>query len=102
MPPLSVRCPDSLGGSSEFLVVPAKEPDEDPGPRCVAFPNHRGEQVEAFLDDAGRWDCPKLPVLNRVLNALYPPKAGSEGRQAALRAVAAWLKGNVGRSKSAP
>jgi hypothetical protein len=63
----------------------------------VAFLTHRGEQAEAILDIEGVWCCPKLPVLDRVLNALHAPRRDS-GHDvpfglAELIRVAAWLKG---------
>jgi len=72
-----------------------------PGPiiGMVIFTNHRGERVEAILDVEGRWRCPRLPVLNRVLNILFDPTregmGGAPFGQEALRRVAAWLKGVV-------
>lgn len=65
----------------------------------VIFTTHRGERAEAILDDQGRWRCPELPVLDRVLNILFEPREGatadvSAGHDA-LHRVAAWLKGVV-------
>ena len=65
----------------------------------VIFTTHRGERAEAILDVEGRWRCPRLPVLNRVLNILFDPRREEMGDgpfgQEALRRVAAWLKGVV-------
>lgn len=80
---------------------------EQPRPRplaeavigLVVFKTHRGEWAEAILDGQGCWRCPKLPVLDRVLNILYEPKrvgpTGAPFGQEALVRVAAWLKGAV-------
>ena len=65
----------------------------------VTFPGRRGERAEAILDVEGRWRCPKLPVLDRVLNILFAP--GSEAIRVSpfghdeLERVAAWLNGTV-------
>lgn len=63
----------------------------------VRFPTHRGEPAEAILDGDGRWRCPQLPVLDRVLNALYDPSrkghSGDGFGYAEVQAVASWLKG---------
>ncbi len=40
----------------------------------VVFLTHKKTQAEAILDLEGKWRCPKLPVLDRVLNALHEPK----------------------------
>lgn len=61
----------------------------------VRFTTHRGESAEAILDDDGRWRCPRLPVLDRVLNILFDPRRDEADGQAALHRVAAWLKGEV-------
>jgi hypothetical protein len=67
----------------------------------VVFLTHKRERAEAILDREGTWRCPKLPVLDRVLNALYAPSKGvatdpSFGEAELIR-VAAWLKGEVRR-----
>jgi hypothetical protein len=63
----------------------------------VVFLTHKGEQAEAILDTEGVWGCSKLPVLDRVLNALHAPKHDSGDDVpfglAELMRVAAWLKG---------
>ena len=65
----------------------------------VIFTTHRGERAEAILDVEGHWRCPRLPVLDRVLNILFDPRR--EGMEVApfghdaLRRVADWLKGVV-------
>ena len=65
----------------------------------VIFTTHRGERAEAILDGEGRWRCPELPVLDRVLNLLYVPRREAEGVSPfghdQLGRVAAWLKGEV-------
>jgi hypothetical protein len=63
----------------------------------VVFLTHKGEQAQAILDIEGVWHCPKLPVLDRVLNALHAPRRES-GEDvpfglAELLRVASWLKG---------
>jgi hypothetical protein len=72
-----------------------------PGPiiGMVIFTTHRGERAEAILDVEGRWRCPRLPVLDRVLNILFDPAregmGGAPFGHVALRRVADWLKGVV-------
>ena len=63
----------------------------------VVFTTHRGERAEAILDGEGRWSCPKLPVLDRVLNILFEPRreGTSPFGHAELHRVAAWIKGSV-------
>ena len=61
----------------------------------VAFLTHRGEEAEAILHRSGRWHCPQLPILDRVLNALYAPQGpagGSAYGQAELQRVARWFR----------
>lgn len=81
--------------------MPSPEPGAPKRPGAmlglVLFTTHRGELVEAILDPEGRWHCPRLPVLERPLNALYDPRRfepASPGTEALERA-AAWLKGTV-------
>ena len=69
----------------------------EPNIGVVVFRTHKTEQAEAILDVEGVWRCPKLPVLDRVLNALHEPRrdAGTDipfGHAELIR-VAAWLKG---------
>jgi hypothetical protein len=65
----------------------------------VIFTTHRGERAEAILDSEGRWRCPRLPVLDRVLNILFEParqaRGSAEFGHAELDRVAAWIKGRV-------
>ncbi len=65
----------------------------------VIFTTHRGERAEAILDGEGHWQCPRLPVLDRVLNILFDPTREAIGvvpfGHDALRRVADWLKGVV-------
>lgn len=74
----------------------------------VGFRTHRGEPAEAILDQEGRWCCPQLPVLDRVLNILFDPHRQSAEDEplghAELQRVAAWLKGTVqvGTARSCP
>src|SRR5262245_53573826 len=77
---------------SDEVRVPLRQPSIG----VVVFLTHKGEQAEAILDIEGVWRCPKLPVLDRVLNALHAPKHDSGddvpfGLTELLR-VAAWLK----------
>ena len=86
-----------------FPTLLSRPIDVDPGDASdmevigrVAFLTHRGTVAEAILDRSGQWHCPELPVLDRVLNALYAPKglpgAVSYG-QVELGRVADWFKG---------
>jgi len=64
----------------------------------VRFTTHRGEPAEAILDVGGIWRCPQLPVLDRVLNALFAPvgdDADVAFGQPELIGVATWIKGEV-------
>jgi hypothetical protein len=65
----------------------------------VVFLTHKKEQAEAILDVRGNWRCPKLPVMDRVLNALHEPKRDAGGDMpfgyAELIRVAAWFKGEA-------
>jgi hypothetical protein len=65
----------------------------------VQFATHRGDPAEAVLDETGRWHCERMPVLVRVLDALYDPRTGGidPGSRAneQLEAAARWLKGTV-------
>jgi hypothetical protein len=86
-----------LGAGSDPSPTPAAEPRLG----AVVFRTHKGERAEAVLDHRGRWRCPALPVLDRVLNALYEPGREPAGAQpfglAEMLRVAAWLKGEVRR-----
>jgi hypothetical protein len=74
-------------------------PVGEPGIGVVVFLTHRKEQAEAILDVEGVWRCSKLPVLDRVLNALHKPRRDATGTMPfghpELIRVAAWLKGVV-------
>jgi hypothetical protein len=65
----------------------------------VRFTIRGGEPAQAILDETGRWHCPRVPSLVRVLDALYDPRRGDHGDgpfgHAELEAVAAWLKGTA-------
>ena len=78
---------------------PAPRPLPLPPIGLVAFRTHRGEPAEAILDATGVWRCPVLPVLDRVLNALFRPDETVEPAtsfgHAELGRVAAWIKGEV-------
>ena len=68
----------------------------------VAFRTHRGEPASAILDATGHWRCPEMPVLDRVLNALFRPGEliepdDPEFGQVELGRVAAWIKGEIRR-----
>ena len=71
----------------------------------VRFSTHRGESAEAYLDESGRWHCPRVPVLVRVLDALYDPRRAEsefdEPERAQLLAAARWLKGSVEPAETA-
>lgn len=65
----------------------------------LRFP-YRQSTAEAVLQEDGRWQCPEVPSLVRVLDTLYSPRRdGSHGdRQTSTRhlhAAAQWLKGTV-------
>jgi hypothetical protein len=70
----------------------------------VVFLTHKRKQAEAILDIEGVWRCPKLPVLDRVLNAFHEPRrrpgAVVPFGHAELIRVAAWLKGVVSFHRS--
>ncbi len=86
-------CGHRKSGTNADVRRPVRVPDIG----MVVFLTHRGEQAEAILDLEGVWRCPKLPVLDRVLNALHRPRQGSGDDVpfglAELMRVAAWLKG---------
>lgn len=65
----------------------------------LRFP-YRESTAEAVLLDDGRWECPEVPSLVRVLDALYSPRrdgtsAASQRPSRHLDAAARWLKGTV-------
>lgn len=80
-------------------IDPAPKPVRASDIGMVVFWTHKRERAEAILDAEGRWRCPRLPVLDRVLNALYEPRRDTAGDMpfghAELIRVAAWLKGEV-------
>lgn len=76
-----------------------ESPERPPACRRVVFPGRQGEPIEAILRDDGTWSCSALPVIVRVLDALYAPESANTGepgwgRVEMLRA-AEWLKGRV-------
>ncbi len=97
---LTSRPPDFL---ERLAARPSSEPlpprQSEPIIGLVIFRTHRGERAEAILDHQGRWCCPKLPVLDRVLNILYEPRRVGQESAAfgheALGRVVEWLKGTV-------
>ena len=69
------------------------------------FP-YRHRTAEAVLDEDGRWRCPEVPSLVRVLDTLYSPRRDGpspDGQRARrhLHAAARWLKGTVEGDPSA-
>jgi hypothetical protein len=88
-------CGLQLPAATDAVPSPAREATIG----VVVFLTHKKEPAEAILDVAGTWHCPKLPVLDRVLNALYGPRRGAGGAlpfgHAELIRVAAWLKGEA-------
>jgi hypothetical protein len=67
----------------------------------LRFP-YQQRTAEAVLEDDGRWQCPEVPSLVRVLDILYSPRrdgsaaAADEHRaRRHLHAAAQWLKGTV-------
>ena len=114
---IAMTRPPTFGAGPRAHEAPPRHPDgfEDciwsPRPSgavpigVVRFATHRGRPARAILDAAGRWRCPELPVLDRVLNALYPPEDRTEEEpffgHVALHRVAAWLRGTVQRRDEA-
>lgn len=94
---LAVEGGERLSPRPPTEPLPPRQPEPIIG--LVIFTTHRGERAEAILDRHGRWRCPKLPVLDRVLNILYEPRrvgqGGAPSGHEALGRVAAWLKGTV-------
>lgn len=66
----------------------------------LRFP-YRQRTAEAVLLEDGRWQCPEVPSLVRVLDTLYSPRrdggSGAVGSQATrhLHDAARWLKATV-------
>ena len=108
MVPISCRSGLFFPGSSLDPGCGLQAPvaaDEIPPPAreanigVVVFLTHKKEPAEAILDVEGTWRCPRLPVLDRVLNALYGPRWDAGGAlpfgHAELIRVAAWLRGDA-------
>ncbi|MGP0068209.1 MAG: hypothetical protein ACLQGP_32010 [Isosphaeraceae bacterium] len=101
------RSPIDPGGGARLSAPtdPGQGLDGEPVIGMVVFLTHKREQAEAILDRKGGWRCPKLPVLDRVLNALHDPTRDADSElpfgHAALTRVAAWLKGEVRFHRSA-
>lgn len=65
----------------------------------LRFP-YRQSTAEAVLHEDGRWQCPEIPSLVRVLDTLYSPDRDghhADPHRAAhhLHDAARWLKGTV-------
>ncbi len=65
----------------------------------LRFP-YQQHTAEAVLLDDGRWECPEVPALVRVLETLYSPRRdgqtfGPHKASRSLHAAARWLKGTV-------
>ncbi len=92
---LGPGCGHQAPVATDELPSPAREASIG----VVVFLTHKKEPAEAILDVEGKWRCPKLPVLDRVLNALYAPRRDVGGAlpfgHAELIRVAAWLKGDA-------
>ena len=95
---------DSPMDSGDGVQVPAPyEPDRHADNAAdigtVVFLDHKKQPTEAILDSQGKWRCPRLPVLERVLNVLYEPGREEADRltfgHSALIRVAKWFKGEV-------
>ncbi len=95
------RSPLDLGGGLRYPAAtdPTPHPHDVADIGMVVFLTHKKEQAEAILDVEGKWRCPKLPVMDRVLNALHEPRRGAGGDMpfgyAELIRVAAWFKGEA-------
>jgi hypothetical protein len=91
--PFDPGCGHQDSATTDWVRHPIREPNIG----VVVFLTHKREQAEAILDIEGVWRCPKLPVLDRVLNALHKPRRDATGTvpfgHAELIRVAAWLKG---------
>ena len=71
--PQFLRSNHAVGRSNPALAQPVARPEAPEILGRVRFRTHRGEPAEAILDAQGTWSCPRLPVLDRVLNALFAP-----------------------------
>ncbi len=61
----------------------------------LRFP-YRQSTAEAVLHEDGRWQCPEIPSLVRVLDTLYSPaRDGHHADTRHLHDAARWLKGTV-------
>jgi hypothetical protein len=65
----------------------------------LRFP-YQQRTAEAVLHEDGRWQCPEIPSLVRVLDALYSPRrdgttADEQRARRHLHDAARWLKGTV-------
>jgi hypothetical protein len=65
----------------------------------LRFPFQKRTASAELLED-GRWRCPEIPSLVRVLDTLYSPRrdghpADSQRARRHLHAAARWLKGTV-------
>jgi hypothetical protein len=100
--PLDPGCGFRFSPTTDRLRNTVREPDIG----VVVFLTHKNVQAEAILDVVGVWRCPKLPVLDRVLNALHGPRRDAGGTMLfghpELIRVAAWLKGVVRFHRSRP
>ncbi len=70
----------------------------------LQFP-FRERTASAVLREDGRWECPEVPSLVRVLDTLYSPRrdgfpADSQRARRHLHAAARWLKGTVEADES--
>ena len=100
--PLDPGCGLGLPAATD----PVQQPAGETSIGMVVFLTHKKEQAEAILDGEGKWRCPKLPVLDRVLNALHEPRRDAESDMpfghAELIRVAAWFKGVAWFHRSRP
>ena len=86
-------------GDQDPLTSSIDDRREDRIIGVVEFRDHHKRLAEAVLAGDGTWNCPKLPVLNRVLNSLYDPRRSTLASvpfgHEAVRRTAAWLKGTA-------